>query len=84
LNIAVYKKHLQELREHVEAAEDILKHIDNNELCKVFDAVKDFISGEEAKLSLEQKNELLPVKRTIKKYKISLVDRFVCRPFLCG
>ena len=28
--------------------------------------------------------ELLPVKRTIKKYKISLVDRFVCRPFLCG
>ena len=59
MNIAVYKKHLQELREHVEAAEDILKHIDNNELCKVFDAVKDFISGEEAKLSLEQKKAVV-------------------------
>ena len=59
MNIAVYKKHLQELREHVEAAEDILKHIDNNELCKVFDAVKDFISEEEAKLSLEQKKAVV-------------------------
>ena len=55
LNIDIYKKYLQELREHVEAAEAILVHIDNNELCKVFDAVKDFISGEEAKLLLEQK-----------------------------
>ena len=44
-------------------------------------AIKEAETEEDKKAA---QNELLPVKRTIKKYKISLVDRFVCRPFLCG
>ena len=52
---AIYQKLLQELREHIEAAEEILMRMDNTELCKVFDTVKDFMSEEETKILLEQK-----------------------------
>ncbi len=57
MDMSMYKECLQELRGHVEAAEELLLRIDNSRLCTTFDEIKDFLLTEEKRLLLEEKKK---------------------------